>query len=42
MIDEDEVSGKLRIGVHIRDRTHLAQLMRSLRNLDVIRSVRRG
>ncbi|MGB7298824.1 MAG: bifunctional (p)ppGpp synthetase/guanosine-3',5'-bis(diphosphate) 3'-pyrophosphohydrolase [Burkholderiaceae bacterium] len=42
IIDEDEVSGKLRIGVHIRDRTHLAQLMRSLRNLDVIRSVRRG
>jgi RelA/SpoT family (p)ppGpp synthetase len=40
-LDEDEDRGQLQFGVHIKDRTHLAQLMRRLRGLDAVRSVHR-
>ena len=41
-IDEDDERGSLRIGLHIRDRDHLAQLMRALRKLDQVLSVQRS
>lgn len=40
-MDEDENRGQLRFGVHIRDRSHLTQLMRQLRDLEPVRNVTR-